>query len=306
MLFQRGPLSLHLGRPLHALPLEIDAFLVELLLLFAQLLLAGIELAAAISDFEFQLLPLLGDFTIPEFLRSLMGLFGGGFFVSLLQLPKRLGMRKRGRLAIELLSPLPELQVEGFEFIFAQRDLVHPFVEGLHLLFAAADFRRAMLQVLNLSAEFPFPLLKVVLPFALPQAGGTKVRFELRDPRIELRFAAIDFSQTGFQMSCKLRSLQLELFLAESENLERTGGGFGEGFGFRPCSGEGGDDLRQIGCVRRFCYGKRMSAIDPQRRNGLHGFRRALFGFLLRSFAGTGFRHVVVLRQEQRLEFSGR
>ena len=87
------------------LPLEIDSFLIEPLLMFPQLLFAGFQLAAAVDDFKIELLPLLFDLAIPQFGGSFPVLFRGLFFVLLLQLPKRLAMRKRSTLAIEFLPP---------------------------------------------------------------------------------------------------------------------------------------------------------------------------------------------------------
>lgn len=195
---ERGPLALHLHRPLHALAFEVDALVIETLLLFAQLVFGGFELAAAVGRFELELLALLFDEALPKFFGPFAFLAGGGFFVGALQLPERLGMRQGGVLAFEFLTTLPQLQVERGQFFFARDDLFATFIERLNLLLADGDFGGTLLQIFELAAEFPFALLKVVLSFALPKTGGAEVGFELSDAGVELSFAAIDLAEAGF------------------------------------------------------------------------------------------------------------
>lgn len=90
LFIERGPLALHLHRPLHALAFEVDPFVIEALLLLAQLLFGRFELAAAIGGFELELLALFCDEALPKFFGSFAFLAGGGFFVRFLQLPEGL------------------------------------------------------------------------------------------------------------------------------------------------------------------------------------------------------------------------
>ncbi len=195
---ERLTFALHLGCSLHALPFEVDSLLIEPLLQLVQFLLGDFQFATAVGRFKFELLPLLFDLAVPQVGGSFAFLAGGVFFVRLLQLPERLRVRQRGILPIEFLPSLAELHVESVQRVFARGDLIGPLVVGLHLLLAASDFSRAMLQIFDLTAKFGFALLEVVFPFALPETGGAEIGFELSDASVELRFAAIDFGEPRF------------------------------------------------------------------------------------------------------------
>ena len=129
----------------------------------------------------------------------------------MLLFPQLLRVPQRGRLPLSLEAPLAQLV-----FFEPQRALAlgqfGSYIVQIDCVLGCARHRQrpglaTNLGVFELPAQLDFTLGKFVLLLAEPDAARSQVRFELRDPGVQLGLAAIDFPQTFAQMLRKLVGL---------------------------------------------------------------------------------------------------